>query len=103
MGSYVQASVVSRLMSNARPPNHTPTAISDTTIFRFHIAIMRRTMIREANAQDAKPNVCDVKVSFNQEGDQYCTLAKKGIMTDSQEILGPSMTMNKQMKASKPV
>jgi len=43
-------------------------------------------MIREANAQDAKPNVCDVKVSFNQEGDQYCTLAKKGIMTDSQEI-----------------
>jgi len=44
--------------------------------------------MREANAQEATPNVCDVKVSFNQEGigDRYCTLTKKGIMTDYEMV-----------------
>jgi len=31
-----------RRIFNARPPNHTPTAISDTGVVRFHIAILIR-------------------------------------------------------------
>ena len=63
-----------RLMFNATPPNHTPIAIRDTAILRFHIASlkrrdnedidyreprfkvitrMRRTMMKEENAQEA--------------------------------------------------
>ena len=40
-----------RLMFNARPPDHIPTASSDTTIFRSHIAILRTKIdtIRKTN------------------------------------------------------
>ncbi len=31
-----------RLIFNARPPDHTPTAISDTRVSRFHIAILTK-------------------------------------------------------------
>jgi len=82
--------------------------------------------MREANAQEAKPSVCDVKASFNEEGmgDRYCALTKKSIMNNYeivrvkndicsepqwcksftwQELLGPSIKMNREMKDSRPV
>ena len=61
-------------MFSATPPNHTPIAIRDTAILRFHIAILkkrdnedidywepgfkvitctRRTMMKEENSQEA--------------------------------------------------
>ena len=41
-------------------------------------------MIREANVQEAIPNVCEVKVSFNREGmcNRHITLTMEAFMND---------------------
>ena len=36
-------------MFNATPPNHTIATISDTTILRFHIAILKKERMRSVN------------------------------------------------------
>jgi len=38
-----------RRMFNATPPNHTIATISDTTILRFHIAILKKERMRSVN------------------------------------------------------
>ena len=39
-------------MFNATAPDHTPTAINDTTMLRFHIAILK---IRDTYDEDHRP------------------------------------------------
>ncbi len=43
-----------RRIFNARPPNHTPTAISDTMVLRFHIAILKKRHDKVINYCDAE-------------------------------------------------
>jgi hypothetical protein len=51
-------------MLSPRPATHVASVIDDTMILRSHIAIMRNTMIREANAQLAIANACVGKAAY---------------------------------------